>query len=126
MADWTWTDEEVAAEMAAAREATRQAEELEPRAISARFDRDARRVIVDLSNGALFIFPVDRVQGLQGAADDDLSIIEVTPSGEGLHWPQLDWDCGVPNLMNGRFGSDAWMARQRQLGNEPPPRTARG
>jgi hypothetical protein len=33
----------------------------------------------------------------------------VTPGGEGLHFPVLDADFGVPGLLAGVFGSKAWM-----------------
>jgi hypothetical protein len=41
-----------------------------------------------------------------------LSHIEITPSGLGLHWPQLDADLFVPGLIEGVFGSKSWMARE--------------
>ena len=41
----------------------------------------------------------------------DLSKIEITPTGLGLHWPRLDADLYLPALMEGVFGSRRWMAR---------------
>lgn len=52
---------------------------------------------------------------LQDLADADpanLSEIEITPSGLGLHWPRLDADIYVPGLMQGVFGTRSWMAAQ--------------
>ena len=56
--------------------------------------------------------PVELIEGLAGAAPDDLADIEVTPAGLGLHWPKLDADVYVPALMQGVFGSRRWMAAQ--------------
>ena len=93
---------------AAARRAAK-ADAVEPRAKSARYDRRSRRVIVDLRNGARFMFPPELAQGLAGADDQSLSNIQITPSGAGLSWPDLDADFSVPSLMAGIFGSRQWM-----------------
>ncbi|MBR5949894.1 MAG: DUF2442 domain-containing protein [Actinomycetaceae bacterium] len=50
-------------------------------------------------------------EGLAGAAPGDLAEIEISPAGLGLHWPRLDADLYVPALLQGVFGSQAWMAR---------------
>lgn len=129
MAEWkpTWkepTDAELDAEIEAAGKKADAERAYAVLATSARYDRATRRVIVELNTGATFIFPVDRVQGLQGAADDDLSILNVMPLSELIEWPRLDWHDSLPALMSGRYGSDAWMARQRALPTPPPPRSA--
>jgi hypothetical protein len=51
-------------------------------------------------------------EGLEGASIEDLALIEISPSGLGLHWPRLDADLFVPALLEGVFGSQAWMARE--------------
>jgi hypothetical protein len=40
----------------------------------------------------------------------DLRLIEVTAAGLGLHWPSLDADLYVPDLVKGILGTKAWMA----------------
>jgi hypothetical protein len=104
-------------EYAAAVRASVLAEATEPRAKSARYDRRAKRIVVELVNGATFIFPPELAQGLAGASPDDLGKVQVTPSGAGLRWPSLDADFSLPGLMMGVFGSPAWMrelARKRK------------
>lgn len=81
-------------------------------AISARYDRRRARVIVELSTGVQLAIPVDRLEGLAGAAADALADIEISPAGLGLHWPQLDADVYLPALLQGVFGSRTWMAAQ--------------
>ena len=104
MAEITFDEEYVAAVRAAAL-----ADATEPRAKSARYDRRAKRVVVELLNGATFLFPPELAQGLAGASPTDLSQVQVTPSGSGLRWPSLDADFSLPGLMLGEFGSPSWM-----------------
>lgn len=81
-----------------------------PHAVNARFDAGASRVVVGLSSGMELAFPPHLAEGLQGAAPDDLAVIEITPTGLGLHWPRLDADLYLPALLQGVFGSPRWMA----------------
>ncbi len=57
------------------------------------------------------MFPAELAQGLGGASPKDLAEVEVTPSGAGLRWSNLDADFSLPNLLAGEFGSKKWMAR---------------
>jgi hypothetical protein len=79
-------------------------------AIAARYDRRVGRIVVTLQSGLELAFPPRLAEGLQGASIEALSQIELTPSGLGLHWPQLDADLFVPGLIEGVFGSKSWMA----------------
>lgn len=81
-------------------------------ASSARYDRRRARVIVRLSTGVELTFPARLAQGLSDASPDDLSEIEISGAGLGLHWPRLDADLYIPALMQGVFGSRSWMARE--------------
>ncbi|MGH8219037.1 MAG: DUF2442 domain-containing protein [Steroidobacteraceae bacterium] len=64
-----------------------------------------------MSDGLEIGFPIEVAQGLAGAKPSDLSKIEITPTGLGLHWPRLDADLYRPALMEGIFGSRRWMAQ---------------
>lgn len=90
--------------------AAKLADQIEPRARSARYDRRRNRIVIELRNGASFLFPPELAQGLAGASPDDLARVEVTPSGSGLRWPTLDAGFSLPALMMGLFGTKAWMA----------------
>ena len=98
------------AQIEAANERGRIAQQTEPRAISARYDRKAQRIVVELTSGATFAFPPALVQGLCDATPEELADIEVSPAGFGLHWPRIDEDYSVPGLLNGVFGTARWMA----------------
>ena len=83
----------------------------QPRARAVRYDRRSARIVVGLSNGLELGVPVELAQGLAGAKASDLSHIEISPTGLGLHWPRLDADLYLPALMEGVFGSRRWMAQ---------------
>ena len=83
----------------------------QPRAMTARYDRRGDRIVVGLSNGLELGVPVNLAQGLAGAKASDLSKIEISPTGLGLHWPRLDADLYLPALMERIFGSRRWMAK---------------
>jgi hypothetical protein len=81
-----------------------------PTAIAARYDRRIGRVVVNLATGLDLSFAPQAVQGLEGAKPADLSKIEISPSGFGLHFPKLDADIYLPALLEGFLGSKSWMA----------------
>jgi hypothetical protein len=81
-----------------------------PAAVGARFVRSTGRISVTLGGDIEVVFPPSRVQGLEHARPDDLSDIEVTPSGLGLHFPKLDADIYLPALLEGVLGTRSWMA----------------
>ncbi len=95
------------------------AAETEPRAASARYDRATGRVEIELKTGCLYAFPARLAQGLRDATPEQLTAVEVTPDGFGLHWEELDVDLTVPGLVAGVFGSERWMARLRVAANAP-------
>jgi len=78
-------------------------------AISAKYDARKKLIHVALQNGASFSFPPHLAQGLQNASSAQLAKIEVSPIGTGLSWPLLDADLTVEGLLNGVFGSRAWI-----------------
>lgn len=53
--------------------------------------------------------PLD-VQGLESAKPSQLEEIEITPSGFGLYFPELDEGINVLTLLEGTMGSRKWMA----------------
>ncbi|MDE2475010.1 MAG: DUF2442 domain-containing protein [Alphaproteobacteria bacterium] len=99
----------------AARRAS-QRQQNEPLAVSARYDRRRNRIIISLDTGIELAFPPHLAEGLENAAPADLSQIEISPSGFGIHFPRLDADLYVPALLKGVFGSKSWVAAQ--LGRE--------
>lgn len=107
------------AEIDAAMERGRAAQQAEPRAAAVRYDRQSGRVVVDLTNGCVFAFPPRLAQGLETAADEDLATVEILGAGYGLHWEPLDVDLSVPGLLAGLFGTKAYMARRAGQATSP-------
>ena len=81
-------------------------------AVAARYDRRTSRIIVGLQSGLELTFPPSLVEGLAAASSRELSEIEISPSGLGLHWPKLDSDLYIPVVLEGVLGSRRWMAAQ--------------
>ena len=81
-------------------------------AVSARYDRGTARIVVGLSTGVEIAFPARIVEGLANASQRDLTEIEISPAGLGLHWPRLDADVYVPGLLQGVFGSKRSIAAE--------------
>lgn len=100
----------------AARKAGESAERSEPVARHARYNPLSRELEVELRDGRRVSVSVDLIEGLQGASDEALSQVEVTPAGTGLHWEALDADVSVPFLVRGVYGTRAWMAQLGQRG----------
>jgi hypothetical protein len=85
-------------------------QEHEPRALAARYDRASRRIKVQLSSGVEIAFAPQSLQGLESAKPSQLSVIEISPSGLGIHFPKLDADLYLPALLAGFLGSKKWAA----------------
>jgi hypothetical protein len=84
----------------------------EPFAVAVRYDRRRDRIVVSLNTGVEMAFPPHIAQGLENAVPADLTDIELSPSGFGIHFPKLDAHLYLPALLQGLFGSKAWMAAQ--------------
>jgi Protein of unknown function (DUF2442) len=82
----------------------------EATAVAVRYDPERDRVVIALSSGDEIAFPPRRAEGLERAKPSDLDVIEISPSGFGLHFPKLDADLWLPALLDGVFGSRRWMA----------------
>lgn len=83
-----------------------------PHVVRARYDRGRAKVVVELSSGIEVVFSPSHVEGLQAATASELSRMEISPSGFGLHFPRLDADVDVPALLEGFTGSKQWMAAE--------------
>lgn len=107
---------ELREQIKAAREAGKLAERSEPAARQARYNPLSRKLEIELRNGRRFSVSVDLIEGLQGASEEKLRQVEVTPAGTGLHWEALDVDVSVPFLLRGVYGTRAWMAQLGKRG----------
>src|ERR1035441_624960 len=90
-----------------------------PRVVAAHYDRKSGRVVIQLSSKLIVSFSPGDVEGLEDAKAAQLSEIEISPSGFGIHFPAVDADLYVPGLLEGILGSKRWMAaRLGQIGGQ--------
>lgn len=106
-----FTEEQLQDMVAKAEAAGATAAATEPRAVAARYDREGDRIVVILQNGWEFGFKPWLAQGLEDATPEQLAKVEILPRGIALHWEELDADLGIDELLAGRYGSQAHMAR---------------
>ncbi|SFI50906.1 Protein of unknown function [Collimonas sp. OK307] len=83
-----------------------------PAVVAVHYDRRVARIVISLASGLELAFSPKHAQGLEHARPADLADIEITPSGLGLHFPQLDADLYLPALLEGFLGSKRWMASE--------------
>lgn len=97
----------------------------EPRALTARYDAASGRIEVELADGCSFAFPARRIEELETASDAEIAGVEIAGAGFGLHWPARDADVTLRGLMNGVFGTRAWMSElARRAGRTTSPAKA--
>ena len=81
-----------------------------PKAVSAKYDRHIRRIVIQLSSSLGIFFSPRDAEGLEHATPAQLDEIEISPSGYGIHFPKLDADLYLPARLEGVFGSERWVA----------------
>lgn len=89
-----------------------------PRAVSAKFDSNQGKLVLELSTSLTICFRPQDVHGLEYAKGADLKQIEITPSGFGLHFPRIDADLDIPALFEGLFGSRAQLGARAGKGRK--------
>ena len=99
MAEVRLSDAEIIAQIPKARAREHVARRRGHRARTARFDRANGRVVVELSSGILFAFPVTRIPALRRVAPTQLAGVRVSKSGSTLSWENLDVDLSVAGLL---------------------------
>jgi hypothetical protein len=110
---------------AAVREA-READRIEPRANSVRYDSSKGLLLVELRSGFVFGFPPERVSGLEDASAKELAGVRISASGDGLHWEDLNVDASLTGLMADALNLREWAPRfMGQTRNEAKARAAR-
>lgn len=106
--------------------AAREADRIEPRARSARYEPEQALVLVDLRSGYAFGFPPERVPGLREASSAQLSNVRISPSGDGLHWDELDVHASLTGLVAEALDLREWAPRiMGQSRTEAKARAAR-
>jgi hypothetical protein len=71
----------------------------QPRIKSAYYDWNHNQIVVNLENEVSFSFPPKLSPELAEASPEELADVEVTPSGEELHWESLDIDFNIASFI---------------------------
>jgi hypothetical protein len=116
MTRWTWTKEELQSQLKQAAHTGRLAEKLESRAAAVRYVRASRKLVITLHSGIVVSIPINLLRCFDGASDRQIADIEISPLGRGLHWPALDLDLNVPNLLVDMVEPPAAMAALGRIG----------
>lgn len=113
MARRTVTDEQILAQVPAAR---RRARESVPLAATARYERARRRLHVTLTNGATLLVPVDLIPSLAHASETELADVAVGVAGVGVRWDRLDEDLSIAGLARVALGRQALLQASGAVG----------
>jgi hypothetical protein len=70
-----------------------------PTAVAVRYDGDAAVLLVALSNGQQLRLTPQSIPGLEKALPEDLAAAQISPYGQGIHFPTIDADIYVPALL---------------------------
>lgn len=104
------TLDEIFAEIPGIDERMRRELPVEPEPVSARYDRETHRVMVELNNGCVFGFPVWMIAGTSQATPEELEN-PVIMSQEAVGWEELNADTHVLGLMLRVFNVKAWAGK---------------
>lgn len=106
--------------------AAREADQVEPRATAVSYDPSRAIVLVHLRTGFTFGFPPERIPGLEKATPKELNNVRISPSGDGLHWGDLDVDASLTGLMADALNLREWAPRiMGQVRSEAKAKAAR-
>lgn len=121
--NWTLdlSEDALADQIAEAKEAAIAEEKAGPCASGVEYDADRDLMVFHFANGSLFAVPPDLIQGLRGATVEQLRDVWLDRAGLSVHWPSLDADFSVLGLVQGVFGTKAWMV---EIGRQGGKRTS--
>jgi hypothetical protein len=113
---WVFSDDEIDLQISRAKGRFKTESKNEPVAVRASFDRGTRVYSVQCENGAGVTFPVSNLRELRAASDKDIEAGYITPSGDAIHWDNLDAHYTVAGLVAQIFGTKKWMQELGKIG----------
>ena len=88
-----------------------EADRIEPRAATVCYDPARALIVVELRSGVVFGFPPERIPGLGDAGPKELSSARISPSGDGIHWDDLDAHASLTGLVVDALNLREWAPR---------------
>lgn len=79
-------------------------------AVVGQYDAKTQKVVINLASDAEYRLPARLGQGLKNVLESELSNIEISLSGLGIHWLDLDVGFSIPHLLEGIYGTKQWMS----------------
>lgn len=101
-------DAELEAEIDAALEAARNSPPV-PAARAVEYLPGVRLLVMHMKNGQRIPLPIEEIEELAGATDQQLSHFQVEGGGYLVHFPDFDGNLDVPFLAQGGRGGPKWM-----------------
>lgn len=71
-----------------------------PVAVAVRYDTSVAQLVITLSDGQQVTVDPHAVRGLEHAQPEELSDAQISPAGQGIHFPKIDADIYVPALLS--------------------------
>lgn len=84
-----------------------------PKAVSVQLDKQS--LSVDLSDGRIISAPIAWYPRLAHGTDKERNNFRLNGGGLGIHWPDLDEDISVENLLTGKPSSESQTSLKRWL-----------
>jgi hypothetical protein len=110
MATKTQIARAVDAHLATATAAGRERRARGEHAVFVAYEPRTGRLHIELASGVAVDIPAAMIEGLGNARASVIAKVELIGRGTDLHWPELDLDVSVPDLVAGCFGTKAWMS----------------
>ncbi|MFP5504247.1 MAG: hypothetical protein ACLGIN_17315, partial [Candidatus Sericytochromatia bacterium] len=90
-----------------------------PLAMAVSYDPARKLVQLRLKSGAMFVYPAQCDEGLNGASDAQIAAVEVLGDGDVLYWKEIKLLRRVTDILLAYAASEPW--RQRLLAQPFPP-----
>jgi hypothetical protein len=92
-----------------------------PAARDARVSDDA--LTVDLSDGRVISVPLAWYPRLSHGSPKERALWRLIGDGRGIHWPELDEDISIENLLEGKPSGESQVSFKRWLEQRAKPQT---
>lgn len=80
---------------------------------------------VDLADGRTIAVPLDWYPRLAHATAEERATWRLLGGGRGIHWPAVDEDISVANLLNGEPSAESQTSLKKWLAARPKPGRSR-
>jgi hypothetical protein len=90
-------------------------------ALAAQVEVNDDTLTIDLADGRTIAAPLDWYPRLVHATAEEKKAWRLNGGGRGIHWPDLDEDISVANLLAGHPSAESQASLTRWLSNRPKP-----